>query len=168
VLAAFLVGLGGLVVSGCIGRPPAWGPGSRPFRLTSVADEGDAARRASMRLVLDALEADAEARRGSASGLYERALQVDPTNPWAYLALARHRVEGAEPVQVLPVLDQAEALLRLEEGWVVQVEAHVAGLRGAALVAMGKSDEGLSHLLRARQLAPMVWDDGHLDAWELR
>lgn len=151
----------------CVGPRSPRGSAA-PLRLGALADHGDAARRASMGLVLDGLDADAAGRPASAATLYERALQVDPTNPWAYLALARHRAEGLNPAQALPVLDQAETLLRHEEAWGPRVEAHLTGLRGMVMLANGASPEGQERLRRARELAPAVWNDGRLDAAELR
>ena len=63
-------------------------------------------------------------------------------------------------------VDQAEALLDAQEALTPGVEAHVSGLRGAALMAGGESGE--LHLDRARRLDPRGWGDGHLDAAELR
>ena len=71
-------------------------PGGTP-QLSRVAGEGDPARRASMRLVLSGLDADEAGRSAEASSLYERALQVDPTNPYAWLALARQEVFEGDP-----------------------------------------------------------------------
>lgn len=147
-------------------------PGARrdgeAFRLHSVVQQGDPARRASVRIVLEGLDADVEGRPGTATGLYERALQVDPTNPWAYLALARQRVDGLHPEEAIPMLDQAEALLELEGPIPRDVEAHLVGLRGIAYAAAGRDGEGRAMLDHARDQAPAVWSDGRLDAWELR
>ena len=45
-------------------------------------------------------------------------------------------------------------------------EANLAGLRGVALIALGR--DGGEELREARRLAPEVWEDGRLDAEELR
>ncbi|MCH7709961.1 MAG: hypothetical protein IH884_15845, partial [Myxococcales bacterium] len=63
-------------------------------------------------------------------------------------------------------VDQAEALLGGQAALGPGVEAHVSGLRCAALMAQGGS--GALHLDRARRLDPHSWGDGHLDAAELR
>jgi tetratricopeptide (TPR) repeat protein len=138
-----------------------------PLRISQIAGQGDPARRASQRLLLQGLEEDAQGRARAALGQYERALQVDPTNPFAYLALARHEVEWGSPHRALEVLAQAETLLATDADS-LRVEAHLVGLRGASLAALGRSAEAAALLARARSLAPAVWADGRLDAAELR
>ena len=139
-----------------------------PVRLSSVASAGDAARRASTRLALEGLDADEAAQPALAADRYARALQVDPTNPWVYLALARHRLDEGRPVDALAALDQAEARLRAEGDLAPGVEVDLVGLRGAALTASGSPERGASLLQDAAQRAPGVWGDGQLDAAELR
>jgi tetratricopeptide (TPR) repeat protein len=135
--------------------------------VASVADTGDPARRASQRLVMQGLEADDARRSTEAIASYERALQVDPTNPVAYLALARHSVAMDEPERALHELDQAESLLGSDAD-PLGARAHLEGLRGLALRELGRDAEAERHLSRARSLAPSVWSDGQLDARELR
>jgi tetratricopeptide (TPR) repeat protein len=136
------------------------------LRLSELTDEGDATRRASLRLCVDGLDAAAAGRSGAALGQYERAIQIDPTNPYAYLVLARHEVEAGDPVRALEYLNQSETLLESENARSREVEAHLAGLRGAALGSTGGAGDG--YLEQARRLAPEVWDDGQLTAAELR
>jgi tetratricopeptide (TPR) repeat protein len=121
-----------------------------------------------MRLVLEGLDADASADPDAALVRYERSLQVDPTNPYAYLALARHRVDGEDPGSALPFLDKAQALLEAQGELSPGVEAHVEGLRGSALLASGRRGEAMPLLERARSLAPAAWSDGRLEPEELR
>ena len=130
--------------------------------------QGDAVRRASQQLVLDGLDSAIERLPDVALRQYERAIQVDPTNPYGYLAIARHHIDANDPRRALPFLDQAEALLRAQGAYSPAIEAHVVGLRGAALYAMGEPEQGFPMLQRASQLAPSVWADGHLSAAELR
>ena len=139
-----------------------------PFRLTDVAEEGDAARRASMRLVLEGLDEDQALRPPRALALYERALQVDPNNPFAYLALARHHVDGADPQRALAFLEKADVLLAHSDWRSPGLEADLVGIRGAALYASGRVVDAIPLLERARQLSPTVCDDARLDASELR
>ena len=137
-----------------------------PVRLSSVDPAGDAVRRASLRLCVEGLSADESDRPGLPQSQYERAIQIDPTNPWAYLSLARHEVDNGDPAHALEYLQQAASLLRAEGALSPGVEPHLLGLRGEALQASGRS--GASDLERAARLAPAVWGDGHLAAWELR
>jgi tetratricopeptide (TPR) repeat protein len=144
----------------------ALGPGAEPLRLSDVQGQGDATRRASLRLCADGLAADAAGRAASARGLYERAIQIDPNNPYAYLVLARHELDAGDPQRALEYLDQAERLLESEDALTPQVEPHLVGLRGAALQMAGRGGE--AELALARDRAPAVWDDERLDASELQ
>ena len=121
-----------------------------------------------MRLVDDGLAADVERNRARAQSRYERALQVDPANPFAYLAIARHEIGGPRPARALSFLDRTEALLRMEENESPRVLVHLIGLRGAALQRSGREQEAVEYLDRAAAMAPDVWGDGVLTADELR
>ncbi len=144
-----------------IGYRPA-----EPVRISEVSPAGDAVRRASLRLCVEGLRADEDGRSARARSQYERAIQIDPTNPWVYLSLARHEVESGEPDRALEYLQQADSLLRAEGALSPEVELHLIGLRGAALQAGGRGGGG--DLERAAQLSPEVWGDGRLTASELR
>lgn len=139
-----------------------------PFRLTDLATDGDAARRASVRLVLDGLEAEADGDASGATRTYQRALQVDPANPYAYLALARSYHERGDPARALSFLDKAEALLSAQRARDPSIEALIVGLRAEALGDTGREREAAPLRARARALAPATWSDGRLDADELR
>jgi len=149
---------------GCLSGPAREAP-VESLRLSQVEPQGDPVRRASLRLCAEGLRADIARRDGPARSQYERAIALDPTNPWAYLVLARHEVAVGDPRRALQYLQQAETLLRNEGAFIPGVEPHVEGLRGAALVASGRP--GGEHLRRAAELSPAVWDDGRLDADEL-
>jgi tetratricopeptide (TPR) repeat protein len=153
---------------GCAGRGPGGDLRRGPLRISDVADEGDVTRRASTRLVLAGLASDAEAKPGLASSQYERAIQIDPTNPFAYLALARHYDDRADPVRTLEYLDQAEILLESQGMDSVRIEPHLAGLRGSALQRAGRFAEAEPFLTRAATLAPSEWGDRRLSPEELR
>ena len=153
------------VALACVGP----GGGTRDAeRVEDVADRGDAQRRASTRLVLDGLDADARGDARLAQSRYERAIQIDASNPWAYLALARHHVEQQDPDRALAYLDHAQSLFESTEEETSGAQAHVIGLRGAALKQAGRSREAEPLLREAAQRAPALWDDGQLDASELR
>jgi tetratricopeptide (TPR) repeat protein len=144
------------------------GFGMTPVRISDLVDEGDAERRASLRLVDDGLSADAQGEPVRAQARYERALQVDVTNPYVYLAIARHHIEVQDPTRALQFLDRADSLLRMNGDPPPEVEVHLLGLRGGALYDSGRIDEGVELLDRARQLSPKIWGDGTLQAEELR
>ncbi len=156
-------------LAGCAGRLPIFAPVPvAPLRLHEIAGEGDAARRASQRLVLQGLGHDANGQARLARTSYERALQVDPNNPFAYLALARQAVESGDGTSALEYLEQSEVLLGAEDLRSPRVEPHLAGLRGGALRARGEREDASVLLARASTLAPSVWNDGKLSAAELR
>lgn len=142
--------------------------GTDPIRVSEVVDVGDPARRASLRLVLAGLDADIDGSLQRALGSYERAIQVDPTNAYAYLAIARHHAESHDPAWALSFLDKADSLFRTQGEVSPRVTPHLIGLRGQALYASGRIDEGAPLLERAWALAPHVWADGRLSAEELR
>jgi tetratricopeptide (TPR) repeat protein len=153
-----------LLALACGGRMA--GAPVEPMSLSQVSVSDDPVRRASLRLCVSGLDADAEGRRTAALGQYERAIQIDPTNPYAYFALARHEVDGGDPERSLEYLDQAEMLIAAEGALSPGAEANLAGLRGAARIALG--EDGGAELREAQRLAPDVWNDGRLDPEELR
>jgi hypothetical protein len=165
-----------LLAVGCAGA----GHGVAPvrggaLRISEVAGKGDPLRRASTRLVLEGLGAGEPQR---ALSHYERAIQIDATNPYAYLVLASYQVQWGDVDRGVQSLNQAEVLLESEELRSPRVEPHLAGLHGRAQVRMrvytrvaktnGRVQEGEPLLERARLLAPEVWGDGWLTAAELR
>ena len=156
-----------LVLGGCE-LPAQRRAHMEPLRMSELVDVGDPARRASQRLVVVGLEADEGGDSGRARGSYERAIQVDATNPYAYLALARHEAERGDPSSALSSLSQADALLRAQGGSTPRVEPHLYGLRGQIYYASGRFEEGAPLLEEARSRAPSVWSDGRLTAGELR
>jgi len=162
-----LIGLGlvlaALLLGGC-----AVGGGPPPPRVSDLADAGDGRFRASQRLVLEGLDADERGRPDAARARYERALQADSSNPWAYLALARHYVDADQPRPALRHAERAAALFESLDWESPGALVHCDGLRGAALALEGRDDEARLLLERAARSAPSVWGDGHLAAAELR
>jgi hypothetical protein len=169
-LRALALGALAAALAGCAAGGPRFGVVGpvEPLRLSEIAGDGDAARRASQRLVLQGLTADAQGNARSARTSYERALQVDANNPYAYLALARQSVDDGDGAAALEYLDQAELLLGAEGERSPRVDPHLAGLRGGALRESGNESRARTLLHDAAQSAPSVWDDGRLDADELR
>lgn len=167
VLGGLLMGtLAAVSAVGCVSRGPRGESG--PLRISEVERQGDGARRASTRLVLSGLDFDVESESGRALSEYERAIQIDPTNPFAYLAVARFYADLFLPGRSLEYLDQAELLLESQGLRSPRVEAHLAGLRGLAHLATGRFREAETLLGRARKLAPSVWSDARLSPDELR
>jgi len=145
----------------------------RPIHVTDAVGLGDPARRASTRLTVQGLDADAVGALERARGSYERAIQVDATNPHAYLALARHYLDAddhdlRDAERATHLIDQAAALFEAEGMREPRVGVHLMGLRGRAMQAAGQEIDAELYLARARELAPDVWGDGALSAEELR
>ncbi len=162
-----LVGaLASVSVLGCISQGPRGESG--PLRISEVQGLGDSSRRASTRLVLLGLRFDEENEADRAINEYERAVQIDPTNPYAYLAIARFYTDLFQPGRTLESLDQAELLLTSQGLRSPRVEPHLLGLRGLALGATGQFHEASRLLRRARKLAPSVWRDARLSPDELK
>ena len=137
-------------------------------RVSDTVASGDDQFRASQRLVLEGLDADERGDTARAHSRYERALQVDASNPWVYLALARHYVEQGDAGPALAHLDRAEALLDAQEPPSPGARVHCDGLRGAALALEGNESEARPLLDSAARAAPDLWGDGVLGAAELR
>lgn len=136
--------------------------------LGEVMDQGDDRRRASNHLVDEGLEADDLSDPGRALDRYELALTIDPGNPWAYLALARHELSRNEPARALRSLDRCRSLLEMHGAIPPRVQTHLLGLRGASFEELGRHREAAPLLDEARRRAPLAWQDGVLDAAELR
>jgi len=163
------VALSVLASAGCLAPPH----GSRvsevdPIRVSDMLGRGDPAREASLRLVIQGLEADAAGNSRLAQGRYESAVRVDATNPFVYLALAQHAANGVDLEDALSFVDQAVTLFEAEGLLEPSVEVHVIGLRGEVKRALGRISEARPLLERARLMAPDVWADGRLDPLELR
>ena len=134
----------------------------------SLAEAGDPARRASNRLVVDGLDADAAGATDRARSRYQRAVQIDASNPFAQLALARHCVETGDPAQAIAHLDHAELLFESDLELRRSFETHVAGLRGLAERELDPPNGGVVLLEEARRASPQIWGDAWLSAHELR
>jgi tetratricopeptide (TPR) repeat protein len=152
-----------LFASGCVGIARTPTP-----RVTELASGGDDLHRASQKLVLEGLDADVRGETLRARSRYERALQIDASNPWAYLALARHYIDLGDAAPALSHLDRAQALLESSGQDSPGARSHCDGLRGAALKLRGRHAEARVLLDAAARAAPDVWGDGRLTAAELR
>ena len=162
-----LASLGFVVLA--VGCPAHLGPTRvEGFRISTRSDDGDAQRRASQRYVLEGLDFDAAFAPQKALPRYELALQVDATNPYAYLALARHYAEQGRAAESLRFLARAEAILEAEGSKDAGVQVHLVGLRGWCAHAQGRFERAQRLLREAGHAAPEIWGDGRLSAAELR
>ena len=158
----------GVILLGAACASPSALPLVTPARLSDPLSFGDERTEASQRLLLEGLAAESAGQRAAAAGRYDRALQVDPANPWAFLALARFAVAAGDGVQALAHLEQARALFESVDAFAPGVEVHLVGLRGVALALSGRRHEAQAWLERAAASSPGVWGDARLDPDELR
>ena len=168
IVPIFLVVALALWGAGCAVMGPRGVTHTRPLRISDKLSEGDATRRASMRLVVEGLDADAAGLSARALSSYERAIQVDSTNPYAFLALARFDAEGEQPERSLALLDQAEVLLQSEGELIPGVQLHLRGLRGWVMWKQTGAPESAATLDEVAAASPEVWGDGQLSSRELR
>jgi tetratricopeptide (TPR) repeat protein len=154
------------LVGGCAG--PTHAPHGTALRISEIDQLGDARRQASMRLVVEGLDAEIASTPQRALSRYQRAIQIDPGNPFPYLTLARYYAAIADPERALEHLDRAQSLIDPDGALYRGAEPHLRGLRGWALEEAGRSADAEPLLAEARRLAPLVWGDGRLDASELR
>jgi len=166
-LFAFLLPVG-LLACRSLPTAPGLPEPDHAITLGEVLEQGDDRRRASNHLLDEGLAADDLGDPGRALDRYELALKIDPGNPWAYLALARHELDRNEPTRALAALDRCRSLLEMHGALSARVETHLLGLRGASLEALGRPSEADPLLDEARRRAPRAWQDGVLSAAELR
>jgi len=170
VLAAWgwlaVVGGGIALIGGCVGSIGA--RGGVALRISELDDVGDARHQASMRLVMEGLDAEIGSNPQRALSRYEGAIKIDPSNPFVYLTLARYYAAIDDPERALEHLDRAQSLIDPTTTIYRSVEPHLLGLRGWALANAGRSADAGPPLAEARRRAPSVWGDGRLDARELR
>jgi len=142
--------------------------GPPPPRASQLAGTGDPRFRASQDLVLEGLEADGRGQTERARSRFERALQVDSSNPWAYLALARHHLDAGRAGRARQHAERAAVLFESLDPPTPGALVHCDGLRGAALALEGRDAEARPLLDAAARSAPAIWGDAHLSPDELR
>ncbi|MEM9173897.1 MAG: tetratricopeptide repeat protein [Myxococcota bacterium] len=160
-----------VAVAGCAGGPrlaPGFGPTVRPLTASSALGLYDAARDGSLRLVIEGLDEDQAGRPDRALAKYQVALRVDSTNPFAFLALARHHLEGDSPEEASAFLDQARALFEAQGELGPSVDVWGLGLRAGIDRARGRNERADALFAQARRLSPEIWGDERLSARELR
>lgn len=139
-----------------------------PLTASAAIGRYDARRDASLRLVIEGLEADSAGDPSRALASYQRAVRLDATNPIAFLALARHHVASGNAEDASAFLDQARALFESEGEIGSSVDVWGVGLRAWIDRAQGRDDEADSRFQAARELSPEIWRDELLSADELR
>ncbi len=140
----------------------------RPLTVSDALGQVDSTRDASLRLVITGLDEDSAGRPDRALASYQRAVRVDSTNPFAYLALARYHLEGGEFDEASAFLDQARALFANSQGLGGDVDVWGIGLRAGIDRARGRDDRADQRFEAARTLSPEIWADERLSPAELR
>jgi tetratricopeptide (TPR) repeat protein len=162
-----------LIVSlaGCVeGRRfiPQLGPAATPLTASRAIGLDDALRDASLRLVIAGLDEDEAGRPSRAIASYQRAIRLDPTNPFAYLALSRHHLEGNSLDEAAAFLDQARSFFEAQQRLGPSVDVWGLGLRAGIERGRGRTERADLLFDRARALSPEIWGDEQLSAAELR
>ncbi len=139
-----------------------------PLTTSRALGQTDSTRDASLRLVIAGLDDDSAGRPGRALAGYQRAVRVDSTNPFAYLALARHHLEAGSLGEASAFLDQARSLFESQQRLGPSVDVWGIGLRAWIDRAEARDDEADSRFDTARQLSREIWGDERLSAAELR
>jgi tetratricopeptide (TPR) repeat protein len=147
---------------------PTLSPSEPPLTASRALGLYDSTRDASLRLVIAGLDEDQAGRPSRALASYQRAVRVDPTNPFAFLALARHHLEGGSPEQASAFLDQARSLFETEGRLGPEIDVWGLGLRAGIERARGRDERADVLFERALALAPTIWGDERLSAAELR
>lgn len=166
VLICFVVAL----LAGCAGVKLAavLRPSEPPLTATAALGLTDSARDASLRLVIVGLDDDSAGRPTRALASYQRAVRLDPTNPFAYLALARHYVENDSPDEADAFLDQARSIFESEQQLGPAVDVWGIGLRAWIDREQHRDEQADLRFNEARALSPEIWRDEKLSAAELR
>ena len=145
-----------------------FGPSKSPLTTSGALGQTDSTRDASLRLVIAGLDDDTAGRPGRALASYQRAVRVDPTNPFAYLALARHHLEAGSAAEASAFLDQARSLFESQQQLGPAVDVWGIGLRAWIDRVESRDEQADLRFDAARELSPQRWGDERLSAAELR
>jgi tetratricopeptide (TPR) repeat protein len=141
---------------------------AQPLTVSSALGQVDSTRDASLRLVIAGLDDDMAGRPDRALASYQRAVRVDPTNPFAYLALARHHLEAGSLDEASAFLGQARALFENSQSLGPAVDVWGIGLRAGIDRERGRDESADRRFEAARKLSPEIWADERLSSAELR
>ena len=160
-LRVAVVCLAASCLAACAGLniPGARKSDERPLTTSAALGKTDSTRDASLRLVIAGLDEDSAGRPGRALASYQRAVRVDPTNPFAYLALARHHVDAGSAAEASAFLDQARSLFESEDRLGPSVDVWGIGLRAWIDRVESRDEEADARFELARELSPQMWGD---------
>jgi tetratricopeptide (TPR) repeat protein len=165
-----LAALSSFVLAGCagVGVSTPLHRSEAPLTASRALGQGDATRDASLRLVIAGLDEDEAGRPSRAVASYQRAIRVDSTNPFPYLALARHHLEYGSVGEASAFLEQSRALFEAEGRLGPDVDVWGLGLRAWIDRGMGRESAADARFDAARELSPEIWADELLSADEMR
>lgn len=141
---------------------------TQPLTASRALGQSDPARDASLRLVISGLDEDESGLPSRATASYQRAIQVDSTNPFAYLALARHHLEYGSYQEADAFLGQARSLFEADGLLGPEVDVWGVGLRAGIDRGLGNEVSAGARFQAARELSFEIWADESLSASELR
>lgn len=169
-LRVAVIGLlaGGLAACAALDLGQPFRATQRPLTVSAALGQTDSTRDASLNLVISGLDHDTAGRPVRALASYQRAVRLDPTNPFAYLALARHHLEAGSISEASAFLDQARSLFESERRLGPAVDVWGVGLRAGIDRAEERHDQADSRFAAARKWSPEIWADERLSAAELR
>jgi tetratricopeptide (TPR) repeat protein len=139
-----------------------------PLTVSGALGQVDSTRDASLRLVIEGLDEETAGRPARALASYQRAVRVDSTNAFAYLALARHHLEASSPEEASAFLDQARSLFERSRGLGSRIDVWDIGLRAGIDRQLGRHERANLRFEMARELSREIWDDERLSSHELR
>lgn len=150
-----------LVISaGCIGplgEPPTGEPPMKPItgRITDPAQTGQ--QEASLQLTEEGRQLLTSGRLDEAASVFQKAISLYPSNPYAYYYLGQARYLKRDYAQSLTPLRQAELYLSRDSAWL----ARVVALRGQIYEGQSQLDDARRQYQKALSL-----DFRNLDARE--
>lgn len=138
-----------LTIPGCALPPPA-PPEDERLRVPAGAERQSAPIKTGQQMA--SLEITERGRRTLEEGkvdqalsLLQKALSLDPRNPYAYYYIGKARYIRKEYTKILTPLDQAQVYFLKERGWLSRVHT----LRGQTFEALSRPEEALSEFKKA-------------------
>jgi tetratricopeptide (TPR) repeat protein len=123
------------------------------FTVESIPAEASAHRAASLRLAAEAYRSLQEGRPEEAEDGFEKALSLDPRNPFCYLYLAEIRHREGDTRQAIVLLHQGEVMFQGHPYWLGEIYTR----EGRCWEAL--DDEGRAQEAYAKALEQNPWSE---------